>query len=207
MTEIKYKIPNLSHLNQLSHIFMHNRYFSGIGPSDHEAYALFMNYVRLVDIILREYENGRKELENFLALKNDSWISTHLVIIASGHFEICINTLKRVINYLKRIRGHPKVAQPLKDRLPRNSMVLDGKSEKVITEMRDAIEHLENRIQRGEITPGQTLCIVPREDSLELGRHVILFSDLAEWIREVHSYAKVMAQYSETQHPAKLDQE
>ncbi|MFA6054745.1 MAG: hypothetical protein WC769_05150 [Thermodesulfovibrionales bacterium] len=197
MTEIKYELPNLSDLNQLSHIFMYNRFFTGIGPSDYEAYALFMNYVRLVDILLREYENGRKELMNFLAAKNES-LSTHLVIIASGHFEMCISTLKRVSTYLKRIRGHPKVAQALKDLLPRNLSVLDGRSEKLITDMRHAIEHLENRIQKGEITSGQSLCLVTIADGLELGRHKMLFSDLARWLKEVHGCSKIIAQYRET---------
>ncbi len=195
MTEINYSLPNLN-LNQLSHIFMYNRYFTGTGPSDYEAYALFMNYVRLVDILVREYEDGRKELMNFLSAKNDS-LSTHMVIIASGHFEICISTLKRVTTYLERIKAHPKVAQSLKDSLPRNLSVLNGQSQKKITDMRHAIEHLENRIQRGEITSGQSLCIFPIADGLELGRHRIQFSDLAQWIREAHACSKIIAKYRE----------
>src|SRR5450759_2273204 len=102
MTEIKYEVPKLN-LKQLSHMFMCNRYVTGIGPSDYEAYALFMNYVRLVDILIREYENGRKELTDFLSEKNDT-LSTHMVIIASGHFEICSSTLKRVTTYLEKIK-------------------------------------------------------------------------------------------------------
>ncbi|OGW40488.1 MAG: hypothetical protein A2Y97_10250 [Nitrospirae bacterium RBG_13_39_12] len=195
--EIKYDIPNLSDLSQLSHVFMYNRFFRGMGPSDYEAYALFMNYVRLVDIVLLEYESGRKKLKDFLAVKNDS-LSTHLVVIAAGHFEMCVSTLKRVSTYLKRIRGHPKVAQALKNFLPRNLSVLDSRSEKLITDMRHAIEHLENRIQKGEITAGQSLCLVPTADALELGRHKMLFSDLSRWLKEVYDCSKVIAQYRET---------
>lgn len=196
MTEIKYEIPDLN-LNQLSHIFMYNRYFIGIGPSDYEVYALFMNYVRLVDILLREYENGRKELTHFLSVKNES-LSTHIVIIASGHFEMCVSTLKRVTTYLERIKGHPKVARQLKDSLPKNLSILNGTTIKIITDMRDAIVHLENRIQRGEITSGQSLCIFPVKDGLELGKHKIQFSDLALWIREAHDCSKIIAEYKET---------
>jgi hypothetical protein len=97
--------------------------------------------------------------------------------------------------YLERIKGHPNVAQQLKDLLPRNLSVLS--SNKLITDMRNAIEHLENRIHRGEITSGQPLCIFPVEDRLELGKHKILFSDLAGWIREVYDCSKIIAEYRE----------
>jgi len=197
MAKIKYNIPNLSNLHQYSHIFMYNRFFTGIGPSNYEAYALFMNYIRLADILLSEYENGRKILTDFLASKNNAF-STHLVIASSGHFEICINTLERVIKYFKKIRGDPKIPQSLKDSLPRNSKVLAGKVEGLVTKMRHAIEHLENQIQKGTITSGQALCIMPVEDGIELGKYKILFNDLAEWIEEMNNYSKVLVQYRES---------
>ena len=176
---------------------MYNRFFTGIGPSDYEAYALFMNYIRLTDITLREYEDGRKVLSDFLDSKNNS-LSAHLVIAASGHFEICIITLERVIKYFKKIRGYPNIPQSLKDSLPRNSKVLTGKVEGHVTKMRHAIEHLENQIQKGEITSGQALCVMPVEDGIELGKHKILFSDLAEWIEETSNYSKIFSHYMES---------
>ena len=125
-------------------------------------------------------------------------LSTHMVIIAAGHFEMCISTLNRVTTYLENIKAHPKVAQPLKDSLPRSLSILNGHSQKQITDMRHAIEHLENRIQRGEIASGQSLCIFPIADGLELGRHKITFSDLALWISEAHECSKIIAEYRET---------
>ncbi len=196
MVEIKYSISDLSNLNQLSPLFIYNRYFTAIGPINYEAYALTMNLIRLVDLAIQEYANGRNVLNNFVASKNSS-LATHLIIIAAGHFEVCINTLKRVINYFKRLRGHANVPPPLKDLLPGNSKVLTGDVEGRVTAMRDAIEHLENRIQRGEITFGQPLCMMPVENGIELGKHKILFTELAEWLKEVHDCAKKLSYYRE----------
>lgn len=196
MVEIKYYVPNLSSLDQHSPFFMFNRYFRGAGPKNYEAYALVMNFIRLVDLAICEYENGRNVLEEFLASKNNSIVS-HLPIFASNHFEVCISTLKRIINYLKKLRGHPNVPRSLKNLLPKNSKVLSSQVENLITNMRHAIEHLENKIQYGEITFGQALCIMPVEDGIELGKYKILFRDLAEWLREVHKYSNELVQYRE----------
>ncbi|MCG2722285.1 MAG: hypothetical protein L6290_09770 [Thermodesulfovibrionales bacterium] len=197
MLKIKYNIPNLSNLEKLSPVFMYNRFFTSAGPSDYEAYALTMNFIRLVDLTIQEYENGRNILEKFISSKSNSLATPWMIVVASGHFEICISSLKRVINYLKSLRGHPKVPHSLKDMLPRKLKVLTGNVEKRITNIRDAVEHLENRIQKGDITHGQSLCMIPIEDGLELGRHRLSFTDLAVWLTEAHNCALKLIQYRE----------
>lgn len=155
---------------------------------DYETYALLMNFMRLMDLAIREYENGRRLLDEFKAPSSSFRLSP--IFLASGHFEGCVSTLKRVINYVKVIRSHPKVPQDLKVLLPGRLTVLRGHVEKQITDLRDAIQHLENQIQKGEIAPGDAICLEPSQHGLNLGKHKVLYSDLAGWLQELHCHGE-----------------
>lgn len=193
--EIKFNIPDLSELKPFSVTFMMSHFFTGSGPKGRKAFALVMNFIRLVDLAIREYENGRDALCEFATTING--FGLHLTIRASAHFEVCISTLKRSVYLLKRIQKHPEVPQSLKDLLPRGSRVLPGQGEHQILDMRNAIQHLEERIITGEIMAGQSLGLMPSEDCIELGGCRILYPDLAEWLRELHIHAIRLSQYRE----------
>ena len=191
--QLTFNIADVSHLQQRSIHFAMNCVFGGGGPKDREAYFLVMNFARLVDFAIREYEYGRKATLEF-AEDTDS-LSLGLIFRASGHFEVCIDNVKRAIEHLKALRMHPKVPQPIKALLPRGIKVLSRSVEVPITGMRNAIQHLENRIKKGEIADGQSLALLPSENELELGVHRIPYADLAEWLTELHALSDRLAHY------------
>ncbi len=190
-----FEAPDLSSLKECSTLFAVRRIFQRAGPPDYQAYGLTVNYIRLVDIAIREYESGRSMLSRFAETTRSAGLN--LMFAASSHFEICVDAVKRSVNHLKKIRGHPNVPQSMKDLLPRNLTVLTGQVEKQITDMRDAIQHLEKDILKGQIVAGQPLCVMPEEDGLALGGHKIHFHDLARWLRELHERAEALAHYWE----------
>src|SRR3972149_1319009 len=109
-------------------------------------------------------------------------MSLGLIFRASGHFEVCIDNVKRAI-------------EPMKALLPRGIKVLSRSVEVPITGMRNAIQHLENRIKKGEIADGQSLALLPSENELELGVHRIPYADLAEWLIDLHALSDRLAHY------------
>ena len=108
---------------------------------------------------------------------------------------MCIDNVKRAIAHLKELRSDPKIPQPIKALLPRGIKVLSRSVEVPITGMRNAIQHLENRIKKGEIADGQSLALLPSENELELGVHRIPYANLAEWLTELHALSDRLAHY------------
>lgn len=190
----RFDVPDLSDLRGLSPMFAFRRFFQGAGPTQHKAYSLTMNYIRLVDTAIREYENGRRSLSDYEEARD---AGLDLMLKVSSHFEVCIDALKRSLNHLEKIKAAKHVPQPMKDLLPRGLEVATGASVNQITSMRNGIQHLERDILKGKIVKGQSLCLVPEEDGLTLGDQSIHFRDLAKWLRELHGCADALAHYRE----------
>ena len=192
---LDFSIPNLAELRPRSTFFAVNRLFRGAGPQNPEAYALVVNFVRLADLAINEFELGREAILQFKASNEN--LALGRAIRASSHFETCISTLKRAIDHLKAIRGHRKVPPSLKYLLPRGINVLSGDVESQVANMRHAIQHLEGRIKKGEILAGQPIILAINENDIELGAYRIRYSDLADWLKELHNLASKVSNYWE----------
>jgi hypothetical protein len=193
--QLVFNIPDLSHLLSRSTSFAMQRFFTSGGPQGREAYALVMNFVRLVDLAVSEYESGRLAILQFANSNGDFRLSS--AIRSSAHFEVSIDALKRAINHLKAIRGNATVSQALKDFLPRGIRLISGEVEGKVTDIRDAIQHLEERIQKGEIIEGQSFALQPTCDDLQLGSRNLRYIELAEWLTEAHTLSSTLRGYRE----------
>jgi hypothetical protein len=193
--ELNFNIPDISQWKPNS-TTLAAKYIIGDRLKDHQARALITNFVRLVDLAVDEYTLGREAILEFVTDKESFRVSR--VIRASSHYEVCISTVKRAIDHLKAIRSHPRVPQKLKDLLPRSISVLSGPVEGQVTDMRDAVLHLEGKIKRGEIQEGEPSTLRVWENYISLGKHKILYSDLVDWLTELHSISSTLIDYSES---------
>ncbi|MHC4475288.1 MAG: hypothetical protein ACYTEL_06575 [Planctomycetota bacterium] len=194
--KLNYGIPDLSELRELSTLAAMNCIFRGAGPKDHQTYALTLNFIRLIELSIREYESARGMVARFAATTKSAGFN--YMVTASGNFEVCVDALKRAVNHLKRIRAHPHAPASLIRLLPRNTKVLTGRVEGQVTDMRNAIQHLEKDILEGRVVHGQALALFPGDDGIELGGQKILYTDLSDWLRELHGRASALANYWET---------
>jgi hypothetical protein len=194
--QLVFNIPDLSDLSSRSISLAMRRFFTSSGPKGGEAYALVMNFVRLVDLAVSEYKSGRLAILEFANSNEELRLGS--AIRSSAHFEVCIDALKRAINHLKAIRGNPTVPQDLKGLLPRGINLISGEVESKVTQMRHAIQHLEERIQKGEIIEGQSLALQPTRDDLQLGPLNLRYVELAGWITEAHTLSATLIGYHET---------
>jgi hypothetical protein len=111
-------------------------------------------------------------------------------IHAVNHVEECLVSLNRCKNYIERIKRSktiPMVSRSLK--------VLLRHNEKRITDIRDAIEHMDKDIIQNEIPVDEPIAVLVKSDSVELYGIEIFFSELAEWIQELHSFASSLSEY------------
>jgi hypothetical protein len=178
-------IPDLSDLRQNTVWFAVTRIFVASGPDDYAQYALVTNYIRLVDLALDEYQDGRE-------LASDYWepgARLGAMIRAAGYFEDCLSNVKRALNHLKVIRSNKDFPLELKEKLPRQLKVLRGDAEKKITNIRDGIQHLEKDVENLNVKQGNPICLMLEFERLMLGDYSISYQEISEWLRELHQCA------------------
>ena len=185
------EMPDLSSLNSKTSLtLLLNRVFAGGGPKDPKSYALVMNFIRVVDVLVTEYESARESLAKFVNTPNDV-ISPLLVV--TGSFELCITTMVRAINLGRRIRRDrrgPTISRKM-------SALSDAVWERV-NGMRNAIEHIDSELANGSWVPGEPVCLLLKNNRLELAGREILYSELAGWITQLQQLSEELAQYKET---------
>jgi hypothetical protein len=113
-----------------------NHVFRGGGPQDKQAHGLIVSLIRLYDLALSGYEEGRQSLLEFG--QPTSVLRLGLFISASGHFEVCIDAIKRAINHIRTLRAAKFIPQSLKDLVPRGTPLISGPVERQVTAMRRA---------------------------------------------------------------------
>lgn len=182
--EINLQVPSLNELPNISIYYALDRVFMDAGPRKHDEYALIVNFIRLVDLSIIEYQSGRELLFKFWNTHDSIAISA--INLAAGHFEACISNVKRSINYLKSIRSYPPLSMQVKNFLPRSLHILKSETERKISSLRHTIQHLEKQIQSGCITEGQAIYLKPGQNSLDLCGLSITYVELAFWLTELH---------------------
>jgi hypothetical protein len=147
------EMPILSDINsQISITLVLNRMFAGGGPKDPKSYALVMNFIRIVDKLVVEYEQTRAALTEFISTPNEV-ISP--IMYATNYCESCISTLIRAINLGRRIRRDPNGPE-----IARKIAVLSDSVCSRVKAMKNAIEHIDEKIIKNTWTPGEPLCLI-----------------------------------------------
>ena len=148
--------------------------------------AQFLNLVRLVDKTLLEYESARQYLQQYVESDN----RTSLFMRCVGHMENCIDSLNRAFSHLEGLKAslhheQSRTSQPI-PQIAREE-VPNARSRKRVNDIRDAIQHMDDRISKGragaEIAP---IGLNVKSDSIELDNEEIYFADLAHWVRQVY---------------------
>lgn len=184
------EMPDLSGLNSKASLtLILNRMFAGGGPKDAKSYALVMNFVRVVDKLVVEYEGARTSLINFVNTPNNV---VSPLLVATGECESCISTMIRAVNLGRRIRRDPYGPQ-----LARQIPVLANGIWSRVNDMRNAIEHIDSQIANSIWVPGEPVCLFLKNDRLKLIGEEIQYSELADWITQLHQLAEQLAQYKE----------
>ena len=130
--------------------------------------ALGINFVRVTDRAIFEYEHAREHLLRSMAPGG----SLNL-LRAVWHFESCIDATNRGI----------ALAQQLRKRQPGPSSLLPtARQQRQVRQMRNAIAHADERIVKGDFTPGRPIMVYPRATRIELGKHTLTYRDLSACI-------------------------
>ena len=195
------------------------RYFFVGSPSQNrQVNALASTYMRLVEAAIVEYGLGSEALRQVWA--DQSLLGLRAMHRSISHFESCLSDMHRAIAAYRRLRNHP-------DRDPLSLYLTDVKpafiSDKIafqVRNMRDAVHHSEEMMVNGEVAEGQPIALKPDGDDvphptevgqtiktfdrLAIGKHLLKFSDIADWLTEMSAVAAKVAQFDPRHTAAKL---
>jgi hypothetical protein len=151
------------------------------------------NFVRLIDKALREYHNAREtiiaQIEEKKRLPEEMARDGRIIYIVAftDYIENCINAIRRLYKLLDRIKSEKE--SPI---LPRELRRLVETQSKSIIDLRDSVEHIDERIQKGELSPNKPLMLIvsKNEDSVVIDNYEIKFTDLALVLEKMNEIAK-----------------
>jgi len=179
--------PDLSDLTPVVPRYAMRLGFVGHPAADWAARSYISNFIAVTDKAIAEYQAGRAllrfgdsgDLEDFLRF-----------LLAPGHFETCLSSVRRALRYQTRIQNHPE--GPDVERVVRRLLESHLRG---IVHLRDGIEHMDEWISSGEVEEGNPvmLRIPPDGDSLAISSYRLRFRDLALLLRRLHDFSMTLA--------------
>lgn len=157
------------------------------------------NFVRLIDKAVSEYKKAQQE--TLCAQVEERNRPTEelrrgrilYIFIFANHLENCLNAIRRLLNHLDKLKsdkGGIKI-----DRTIRNTIKSASTS---LINIRDTVEHLDERIQKDKIGPKESIMLSITDDQLgaKIAGTTISFAELERIIRRLHEVGKRMAMAS-----------
>jgi len=151
----------------------------GFGDSNTKIGQYRRIYIRLMDKSLREYGLARDAF-----LSDDSDVGRTFRF--ANHMETCINSLAR----LNKLRGRIK-SEKNTLKLPDGIRKQVEKSSDAVRHIRNAIEHMDESIQKDSVKKGQAIIIVANEtkDGFSIAKYKLGFEELATALEKMHELA------------------
>ncbi|MFH1952336.1 MAG: hypothetical protein ABIL06_12050 [Pseudomonadota bacterium] len=153
-------------------------------------------FIRLLDKAVDEYEESRNLIVAQIAEGEQSTdemarSGRHIYMFKFvDHMENCISTVRRILRFLDILKGNRDgLAFPRTVRKHIESLTTP------IVEVRDTVEHMDERIHRDEIGQDEPvmLKVTDSQDGVMIGGQSLRFSTLSALIRQLHSLGESMA--------------
>lgn len=140
-------------------------------------------FVRLVDKAVREYREAREILLDEVAAKG-----RNLRFYAfTDHIGSCMNAVSRLSKLLNRIKSEKE-----RPDFPTELRRLVERYSDTVTHVRNTVEHMDERIQKGEIAPGKPIMLTCNQegDKILVSNCEMKFKDLAMLLEKMHELAQ-----------------
>lgn len=138
-----------------------------------------------------------------------------IMLGASSNFETSITSVHRALLFLQKIRKQKKLLSNEKANLPKYLPIYRDCVRDSVKDFRNAIHHNEEDITSEDITTGTSFIPYPVFEEMhengrcdwgiqriELGKHSILFRDLARWITQLRACAEALSEAAYDKPPA-----
>jgi hypothetical protein len=187
-------MPDLSKLDSLiTALFTAVMGFRGEKLTDNER-----SYVRIfahtTQKAINDYEIAREFLVaqvmsiQLSKIRKESGKLWYMMFGFECYIENCINATRRLYHILDAVKAEKKCGGKLSlDRQMRRN--LEAQSKEII-DVRDGVEHIDDIIQKSEVTGSIVLSISDDEEGIELAGYYVRFVDLALVLNRFHELAR-----------------
>lgn len=176
-------MPGLDHLAVNMRVIILERSLTGPPArlrDNREGTAVFVNFCRLTDKTLLEYEAARSDFEKYV-----SGAGSPLPYLRGiDHMENCIDAANRAVRHADALRSL---------RIVRGAPVATDVQRDMLKQVRDAVQHVEDRLlrtstgpQRPHIVQGQAFALFPTNTRVVIGAHALSYRQLASVITKCH---------------------
>ena len=180
--------PDLTHLPvPVIATYILNLTFGDRGGHDNPQVRSYLHsFILSTDKALRAYNSGRALMFEYVGSKN----RTTLLFHALGEFETCITTVRRALLLAERMAAHPENPE-----IERTQRRLFDSYQRAVGPVRDAIEHMDDDIARGELRAGEPQILAVSKDGgfLEIGSHRLTFASLSSAVAQLHALSLELA--------------
>ena len=144
------------------------------------------NFIRLLDKALREYHEAREAILATIAEEEEIIRRITYMIAFTDHIETCINAVSRLFKLLYIIKTEKEAPT-----FPKPLLKLVETKYDSIANLRNAVEHMDEQIHNGEVTPGNPimLTISKNGDYVVVSEDQMKFEDLAMVLKKMHEVA------------------
>ena len=141
------------------------------------------NFIRLVDKAVREYRKAREVLLAEVAEHGRHLRSYEF----TDHIETCINAASRLFKLLEGIRSEKEALN-----FPRELRKLAETHSKSVRDIRNTVEHMDERIQKDAIALGKPIMLACSQegDRIPVSDCELDFTDLAMVLGKTHEIAQ-----------------
>lgn len=168
-------LPNLSHLSPDRLLVRFHDSLTGDRGRQYQDRALMTNLARLVDRAIALYISGSSYIDEWLAAQPSTNVTGFFRAVST--FEQCVTCTHRASLHAGELAKRGIIDPSLLKIDPR------------IKEIRDAMEHFDDRILGRRQPPvqfGDPTFLAPADNGLVLGKHVLPYSGLADTLTSLH---------------------
>lgn len=185
------EMPSLSTVDQTQVLnFVLNRMFGGVAPFGPPWDAIVSTLARVMDKSIREYEGSRLELDRFVKRKGDRLGS---IVRAADHLETCVSSVVRAVRLARTLRRAKEGPRVDKTDIPTPELV------RRLQDIRDAAEHIYERLQKGKIAVGEPIQIQMMSREFELQGLRVSYGELASTLERLHALTRRLVGYQVAQ--------
>lgn len=200
MVPTKIAIDDLSHLEkQLPNLVLKLAFGNADKDIDRKIALHRRQFVRLVDKALDEYHEARNMIVS--QVREGERTTEEMTRTGRGiymfkfidHIENCISTVRRILRYLAYLKGNQDGLQ-----IPRIARRQIDSVSSALVAVRDAIEHMDERIQNSKIADNEPVMIklIDSQDGIVLCCEVLKFNSLSSLLKKLHELSKEMTAWS-----------
>ncbi|MCO5300360.1 MAG: hypothetical protein M9886_10425 [Candidatus Nanopelagicales bacterium] len=168
----EYQIPDLAGLfdKNILNLALDALFGTWRGPKEHPHNRIWLNMVRLSDQAVREYQAARVALGAYGAKGHQGHLSPYYLAI--DHFENAVSAVHRATWDADTLNGVGEWSLSLPSQGVRDN----------VADVRNAVEHIDERLKRGSVEPGIPIYLHPLPEFLQIDRHQLTYADLADCV-------------------------